>query len=74
MDGKLGQGRVPRSARALRHDLAKLESEMNAYLDWVIRKMAKGQFRDQKLVRWNEVDAAESRPAGSEDDDRLEMK
>ena len=72
MDGASGKAAFLEALAPSGVDLAKLEREMNAYLDCVIRKVAKGHVRDQKLVRWNEVEAAGSRPAAAEDDDRLE--
>ena len=60
MEGKSGKAAFLEVVAASGTNLATLESEMNAYLDFVTRKLGKGQVKDQQLV-----------PAANPDDDRL---
>ena len=71
LDGAWNKDLFEKSLGLAPGGLAKVSDEFELYTKFVWRKIRKGHVKDQKLVSWKEVTAAESRPAGKPEDDLL---
>ncbi len=71
LDGKWDQNLFANSMGLDDAGMKKMEVELNAYLEWMLRKLRKGHFKDQRILPWNAVPAQPGKPAATEEDDRL---